>query len=184
MVSNPQRVTSWRGVRFTCRQEAYVETPYYDGVMKLADGSTVDRYSDGFGTLAASRDEHVAIGVARERVAAHIRANDEWFAQGRIKVPVLQHEYDALSSLAYQKWAGMLAVLGALNSGDPFWVNEFAAWDRNSKDVRKVGLANRRGREQYLAREGYYGEIDRFGVYAGSPLVLVEYRPFPKDDET
>jgi hypothetical protein len=83
MVSNPQRVTSWRGVRFTCRQEAYVETPYYDGVMKLA-----------------------------------------------------------------------------------------------------VGLANRRGREQYLAREGYYGEIDRFGVYAGSPLVLVEYRPFPKDDET
>jgi hypothetical protein len=27
--------------------------------MKLADGSMVDRYSDGFGTLAASRIEHV-----------------------------------------------------------------------------------------------------------------------------
>jgi GH24 family phage-related lysozyme (muramidase) len=165
--------TSWAGIRFVCHWEAFSAVPYWD----------VTRWSKGFGTIAKEGDPPITVEAAIRLVREHVRKNDEWLA-ARVKVSLLQHEWDAISSLIYNKWGAASAVLFKLNGGDPYWVNEFANWDLNSKGERKPGLALRRGDEQYIARRANYGDISQYKVFEGVPLTLKEMRPFPAEEPT
>jgi hypothetical protein len=128
----------------------------------------------------------IPIEEAIRRVWNHLRKKDGWedWSSSRIKVPILQHEYDALSSLAYNKWVALPTVLAKLNGGSPLWIDEFAQWNENSKGEKSAGLSRRRVREMALAYDADYGDISEYGVYEGVPLALKEMRPFPADEPT
>ncbi len=164
-------ITSWAGLRFICHWEAFVSAPYWD----------VTRWSIGFGTIAKEGDPPITVEEAIRRVRAHVGKNDEWLA-GHLKVPVLQHEWDAIASLLYNKWGASSDIVFKINGGNLFWIEEFANWDRNMKGERKPGLALRRGDEQYMARRAYYGDISQYKVFEGVPLSLKEMRPFPAEE--
>lgn len=167
--------TGWAGIRFICHQEAYVATAYPDGP---------GRYSKGFGSLASGPDDLITIDDAIRAVRKHVRDNDGWIAR-HIKVPLSQNEWDALSSFLYQngnKRNGRDLVVAAINAGGQEWIDLLADFDMNSNGERKSGLRRRREREISLAKNADYGDVTRYGVYAGTPPTLVETRDFPAEE--
>lgn len=168
--------TSWAGIRFVCRQEAFVATAYPD---------PFPRFSKGFGGLANGPNESITIEDAIRAVSKHVQDNDVWMNR-RIRVPILQHEWDAFASFYYQngnKQNGRDIIAMGINTGDPTWIDQLANFDMNSKGEHKPGLKRRREREIALAKNADYGDIEKYGVYAGTPLTLVEWRAFPLESE-
>lgn len=81
-----------------------------------------------------------------------------------VKIPLLQHEFDALISLSFNIGTGNFnksSVLRYLNVGDKAEaVRWFKAWTKarkNGKLITLLVLVNRRIREARLFTDGYYG---------------------------
>lgn len=165
------------------------------------DGGTDDlpRYAIGFGSQVplVSPGNSITLAEAIRRVRKHVRLNDEWLS-ARVKVHMQQHEWNALSSLIYQRWLAAIgdaqwladhhivrepraAILTKVNASDPSWVADFQRWADNSAGEWKLGLHRRRVREMAVAYDANYFEIDRYGVFEGNPPRFREWREFPAE---
>lgn len=174
--------TSIRGIKFTACREAFVARPYPDG--KHGEASQGFGLQDGkpqIGGPAISLNEGL-LALVRA-----IRERDKSLA-AVIKVPLLQHEWDALSSLFYQK--GSVVLKGSPEKGlpnipflfntEPSWkaIREFIKFNSGADNIPTRGHTIRRVREMDLGLDGDYGDIwtfPYFEVWRG-PMKPV---PFP-----
>lgn len=169
--------TSWNAIKFICRREALVRVAYVDGKQK--DGSP--KYSIGFGsqTPVVVPGDTITVEGAFLRMMNHVAANDVTIGR-RVKVTIMQQEWDALASLYYQAGSAPLkAVTELFNAGvgSAIAILELAKWHANVD-----GLAKRRVREMAMAVDGYYGNIETYILYNGDPRTTDKQEvPFPAE---
>lgn len=107
------QTTSPDGVARICARESFDPKPYND-----PKGSA--RWSHGYGTECAADAPPITEDDARAEMAAHL-AGDEAAVNRLVKVPLSQHQFDALVSFSYNEGDAALArstVLLKLNAGD------------------------------------------------------------------
>ncbi len=178
--------TSWNGIKFICCREALVLVAYHDGDNEITsqDGIKIltPRWSYGFGNQThengtpVKEGDTITIEDAFARVRAHVVANDK-VLNNLISVPLEQHQWDAVASLAYQaRMDATRDVCNAFNNLPP----ELAALTMARWPYGKAGLAKRRAREINMAIFANYGDISHYKLYRGDPkLVLPELTIFP-----
>lgn len=143
--------TSYKGICELLREEAIVLVPYPDG----KEGE----FSIGAGHLdKALKADSPAITVEEAmRLFAEDMTPREAFVSKVVKVPIEQHQFDALVSLYYNKGSLLLPVATMLNDGrvgDA--MAQMLTINRNAKDEWKLGLAKRRMREVQMFMEADY----------------------------
>jgi len=168
--------TSRLGVLFIARREGLVLTAYQDGEHK----------SIGFGSNDPTLKEGDTITVkeAFQRLKADIEKREK-SVEKALKVPLEQHEWDALFSLFYQGGSdGLKAVAGLINDGMKLQAaEEFLNWDTNAAGEHKEGLMKRRRLERDLFLNANYGDIDPIPYWEGNPrtTAMKQYRVTDED---
>ncbi|MGE8128984.1 lysozyme [Methylobacterium sp. NPDC080182] len=164
---------SRNGVLFIANREALVLTAYSDG----------PHPSIGFGSNSPALRVGDTITVPDAfRLLRKDIASREPGLNKRIRVPLEQHQYDALFSLHYQSGNRYMPVdpreagderpdiLRLLNAGR---LNDAAAaWpdcDANLAGQRQEGLRKRRILEQAVFLRGDYGQLDPLPYWPGDP---------------
>jgi lysozyme len=167
---------SLRGGLFIACREAMVLTAYQDGEhLSIGMGDNDPRLRPG-DTIT------VPEALIRFRKAIGSRLT---LVNRALKVPVLQHEFDALFSGYYQSGTDLLRdVAEAVNAKDrPAIAAAYLKHDTNAKGVRMDGLLKRRAREICLHLTGEYGALDRIPFWPGDPKKtrMEFYEPQPGD---
>jgi len=168
--------TSRLGIWFIARREGLVLTAYRDGA----------HYSIGFGTNSPSYKEGdtVTVPLAFKLLTEGIR-DRERLLNVRLKVPVKQHQYDALMSLLYQAGRDDLeAVLEYVNAGDIEGASEeFLEHGVNAKGEEMPGLVKRRQFEKDMFDGKGYGELNPIPYWSGNPrkTKMKQYYIQPQD---
>jgi lysozyme len=148
--------------------EALVLHAYIDG--EYADGRP--KWSKGFGVGGAAENEVITVEEAFRLFAAAI-ASREYDVSRRIRVPVEQHQYDALFSFYYQSgnrrgWVAAIAALlneGRINAAGDCFLSGVV----NEKGIFQDGLKRRREREQKLFLTGDYGDLSTIKAWERKP---------------
>lgn len=134
--------------------EGFSSKPYYDSAGHLTWGIGETEDVDPNGTI--SYDEAV------ERFLMRLEKDYGYWVGKKVKVPLYQHEYDALACFTYNLGVGNLTnstLLRKLNQGDyEGAAEEFLEWNKARVDgelVELAGLTRRRKaeREMFLGRD-------------------------------
>lgn len=155
--------TSRLGVLFIAQREALVLRAYRDGI----------HHSIGFGSNdpALKPGDEITVAEAFRRLKTDI-ATRELVVDRMLKVPVKQHEWDALVSLYYQGGSdGLRAVCKLLNAGKhQEAADEFLKWGTNAKGEPMAGLLRRREREREMFLRASYGDdLMTLPMWRGNP---------------
>jgi len=135
-------------VEFIKRAEGFREEAYPDG----------GRYSIGYGTQA----DYPSQRITPEEAERRLRETVEFLGrviQSAVRVPLNQHQFDALVSFVYN--VGVLAFLSStllkkLNRGDyKGAAEEFSRWVHSRGELVQ-GLVARREKEARMFLEGSY----------------------------
>ena len=151
----PTLTTSAAGRQFIAQQEGQRLTAYQDsvGVWTIGVGHTSvagpPTVTQGLQIAAEESDQILARDLKRTEQAV----------LSAVRVPLAQHEFDALVSLCFNIGAGNFAkssVLRDLNAGNrSAAADAFLMWDKAGGHVLP-GLAKRRQRERNLFLTGQY----------------------------
>lgn len=155
--------TSRLGLLFIAQREALVTVSYQDG----------QHFSIGFGSNdpALKHGDEITVAEAFRRLKTDV-ATRELVVDRLLKIPVRQHEWDALMSLYYQGGSdGLRAVVKLLNeSKRQEAADEFLQWDKNAAGEHKPGLLRRRERERLMFMHGVYGDnLLTLPMWRGNP---------------
>ncbi|MFM7025480.1 MAG: lysozyme [Limnohabitans sp.] len=179
LVRDPRLARPWRisdkGVRFLAIAESGVMNGKYRG-MEVREGFILEVYDDGSGYPTAGLGykvkpsdglkigDKITIEQAKGFFMSHLKELEAHMNR-QIKVPLFQHEYDALVSFAYNIGGGAFqssSVLKALNSGRYEDVSSCLKEWNQARDPRtqqtkiSQGLVTRRQRESVLFDSGEY----------------------------
>ncbi len=144
-------MASERLIEFLKRAEGFSPKAYQDG----------PRYSIGYGTRARSPDETITREEAERRLREEVNRLEKAIRR-MVKVPLAEHELDALISLAYNIGLPRFAasrLLAKLNRGDRIgaaaefsrWVYQLVPDERGRiKKVELPGLVARRKQERQM----------------------------------
>lgn len=154
------------GLIALARSEAVVLSTYKDraGVLTIGVGHTA-----GAGAPVPAKGMKLtpaqAIDLFRRDLAKFERQVDQ-----AVKVPLAQHEFDALVSFHFNTGAiGSASLVGKLNAGDRQGAAAgLMAWVKatvNGKKVTLDGLVNRRTHERRLFEAADYGDVSAVPVY-------------------
>lgn len=158
--------TSDKGLLMLMRNEAVVLSAYKDsvGVWTLGVGHTA---SAGLPKPVAGMTVTLASALAllREDIEAYEKGVNR-----AVKVPLAQHEYDALVQFHYNTGAiAKASLVNKLNKGDRLGAADgLRAWNKAGGKVSK-GLVRRREEERKLFLTGDYGDISKVPVYDKYP---------------
>lgn len=153
---------SAKGIRALALEEALVLVAYQDG----------EHMSWGFGhnDPALKPGDTTTIERALALLAEDLTPREDIVAR-MIKVPMAEHENDALVSAYYNKGNKLVPVARLINVGER---NEAMAAlltiNRNDAGEFKPGLAERRMREMRMFLRGDYGDLSKkIKFYCGDP---------------
>lgn len=141
--------TSQQGIDLICTFEGYRDKAYDDGVGVWTIGYGTTRYPNG---LSVKKGDTCTMTQAKLYMQDDL-ASFEDAVNEAVKVPLLQHMFDALVSLTYN--IGISAFKGStllkkLNAGDIIGAaDQFMVWNKAGGKVMQ-GLVNRRAREKAL----------------------------------
>lgn len=170
-------IVSYKGLCFIARQEACVLVPYQDGA----------HYSIGYGhndkMLTASSP-----AITAEQAWALFRKDmrpRELTVVSWLKVPVEQHQFDALTSAYYQKGSKVREVINLVNDGDQLEALALLLTFNRNKGKFAYGLAKRRFEEATLFRKADYGDLSKMKFWDGDPRTTqFKEIPFPLETAT
>lgn len=162
--------TSRNGLLFIARREAGVLVPYPDGWNKQANRKL---FSQGIGHSDAdltADSPPITIPEMFARFKQDVAERDLVLGR-RIKVPVEQHQWDALASLHFQSGNRYVwEIVALINDGKWDEAGQtFLLCDANLAGERKKGLAKRRIAEHILFNTGEYGELSPIPFWRGDP---------------
>lgn len=149
-----ERHISPTGLAMVKHFESFFPRAYQDavGVWTIGWGHTGLTHQDG-----TVRPGRVITREEGERLLAHDMRQFEGDVSSLVKVPLAQHEFDALVSFAFNLGAGNLkssTLLRKLNAGDLAGAAaEFLKWDKAGGKVLR-GLTRRRNAEAAMFRGG------------------------------
>lgn len=162
------------GLKFLAYRESSIINGKYKG-MDVRDGFILQVYDDGYGYptvglgyMVRPEDklkigDKITIDRAKNFLKQHLKEL-EGFMNKTVKVPLFQHEYDALISFAFNIGSGNFnksSVLKALLQGNyksiPDRLMEYDKVRVNGKLEASKGLINRRRKESDLFEKANYG---------------------------
>lgn len=178
---------SRNGVLFIANREALVLTAYQDG----------PHCSIGFGSNspALKLGDTITVRHAFDLLKADVTKREPGLFD-RLRVPLSQHQADALFSLHYQsgnrympvkpreKGDGRPDILRLVNAGDfDAAADAWPACDQNLAGEHISGLRKRRVMEQGVFVHGEYGSLDPLPYWPGPPRTtrMQQYHLQPGD---